>query len=69
MDALLLGESLNLLGSAVHQHYPYVQGTQDGDVQEDVGKVLVGDDDSVHRNNKSLFPELRYVVKNPAQVR
>ena len=68
LDILLFGESLNLLGRAVHQHHADVQGTQHGDVQEDVGEVLVRDDDSIHCNNECLFAELRDVLKNPAQV-
>ena len=68
LDTLLLGESLNLLGCAVHQHHTDVQRTQHGHIQEDVGEVLVRDDDSVHCKNECLFPELRDVLKNPAQV-
>ena len=68
LDTLLLGESLNLRRRPVHEHHADVQGTQHGDVQEDVGEVLVRDDDSIHGNNECLFPELRDVLKNPAQV-
>jgi hypothetical protein len=68
-NTLLVGEILNLLGCAVHEHHTDVQSTQHDDVQEDVGEVLVRDDDSIHCNNEYLFPELRDVLKNPAQVR
>src|SRR5271163_1642921 len=54
VDAFLLGQSLNLLGCAVHQHHADVQRTQHGDIQQDVGEVLVRDDDSIHGNNEGL---------------
>ena len=69
LDALLLGERLNLPGCAVRKHHADVQRTQHGDVQKDVGEILGCDDDTIHRNHECLFAELRDVLKNPAQVR
>ena len=68
MDALLLGQSLDLLGRAMHQHHSDVQGPKYCNVQQDVGEVLVRNDRSVHCNDECFFPELRDVLKNPAQV-
>jgi hypothetical protein len=52
----------------MHQHDTDVQRTQHGNVQKNVGEVLIRNDDSIHRNNENLFPELRDVLKNPAEV-
>ncbi len=68
LDALLLGESLNLLRRTVHDHHADVQRTQHCNVQEDVGEVFLCDDASVHGKNECLFAELRNVLKNPAQI-
>ncbi len=68
LDILLLGERLNLFGSAVHDHHADVQGTQQGDIEEDVGEVFVRDDASIHCDNERLLAELRDVLKDRAQV-
>ena len=39
-----------------------------GDIEENVGEVFVGDDASVHCNNERLLAELRDVLEDPAQV-
>ena len=69
LNSLLLGESFNLRGCAVHEHDANIQRTQHGDVQKDVGEILVCDDHSIDCENECLFPELRDVLKNAAQVR
>ena len=68
LNILLLGERLNLFGSAVHQHHPDVQGTQDGDIEENVGEVFVCDDTRIHRDNERLLAELRNVLEDRAQI-
>jgi hypothetical protein len=65
---LLLGEHLNLFGSSVHHHHSDVQGTQEGDIEENVGEVLVCDDTSIHCDNERLFAELRDVLEDCTQV-
>ena len=59
----------NLLGRPMHQDDADVQGTQYGNIEQDVGEVFVGDDDSIYRNDEGFFPELGDVLKNAAQVR
>ena len=68
VDALLLGQSLDLLGRAMHQHHSDVQRSKYRDVQQDVSEVLVRNDRPVYCNDECFFPELRGVLKNPAQV-
>jgi hypothetical protein len=68
LDILLLGERLNLFGSAVHHHHSDVQGTQEGDIKENVGEVFVCDDTSIDRDNERFLPELGDILEDRAQV-
>ena len=52
----------------MHQDDADVQRAEHRYVQQDVGEVLVRDDNPIHGNDERLFPELRNVLKNPAQV-
>ena len=51
-DALLLRQRLDLRRRSMHQHHADVQGTQHGDVEKDIGEVLIRDDDAVDGNDK-----------------
>ena len=64
----LLAEVLDLRRSAVDQHHADVQRAQHRHIQQDVGKVLVGDDRAVDADDERLFPELRDVLQDAAQV-
>ena len=68
LDILLPGERLNLFGSAVHNHHSDIQGTQEGDIDENVGEILVCDHTSIHCDNEGFLPELRDVLQDCAQV-
>ena len=45
-----------------------VEGAEDGEVEEDVGEVFVGDDASVYGENEGFFAELRDVLEDFAEV-
>ncbi len=62
------GQRANLGGGAMHEHDVDVQGAQDGNIHEEVGEVLVGDDRAVHVDDERLVAELRDVAENAPQV-
>src|ERR1700744_2148965 len=68
VDALLLGQGLDLFRRSVDDHDTNVQRPQQSQVEEDVGEIFVSDDTSVECDDKGLFAELRNVLENPAQV-
>ena len=45
-----------------------VERAQDGDVEEDIGEVLVGDNGAVDADDERLFAKTRDVLKYAAQV-
>ena len=68
VDSLLIGEPFDLFGRAVHDGEADVEGAQEREVEEDVGEVFVGDDASIHGEDEGLFPELRNVLENSAEI-
>jgi len=67
-DAAFGGEGGDLEGGAVDQDDPDVQRPQDGDVEEQVGKVVVGDDGSIDGDDEGLFAEPGDVAEDAAEV-
>jgi hypothetical protein len=67
-DFLFLSQRLDLRRRAVNQHHADVQRAQHGDVEQDVGEVLVGDDGAVEREDEGLFAEARNVLQDAPQV-
>ena len=67
-NALLGGQRPDLGGGAVDEHDADAQGTQHGDVHQDVGEVLVRDDRAVHVNDERLLAELGDVLQDAPQV-
>jgi hypothetical protein len=53
-DYLSWIQELDLFGGAVHNHDSDVQGTQESDIEEYVGEVLVCDDTCIHCDNERL---------------
>ena len=52
----------------MYNHHPDVQGTQHGDIEDNVGKIFVDNDAGVHGDDEYLLAKLWDVLKNPAQV-
>jgi hypothetical protein len=50
------------------QDDPNAQGTEHGDIQENIGKILAGDDGRIHAEHEDLFPEARDVLQNGSQI-
>ena len=67
-DALLGGQRPDLRRGAVHEHDADAQRAQHGNVHQDIGEVLVGDDRAVHVNDERLLAELRDVLQDAPQV-
>ena len=67
-DALLGGQRSDLRGGAVDEHDADAQRAQHGDVHQDVGEVLVGDDRAVHVDDERLLAELGDVLEDAPQV-
>ncbi len=67
-DLLLGGQRFDLRGGAVDEHDADVQRAQHGDVHQDVGEVLVGDDRAVHVDDERLLAELGDVLQDAPQV-
>jgi hypothetical protein len=65
---LLVGQGLDLRGSAVHEDGAHVERPQHGHVQEDVPEVLVPDHRPVRGHDERLLAELGHVAQDPAQV-
>ena len=68
LNALFTGESLDLFGCAVHDGDADVQGTQQCEVEEEVGEVFVGDNAAVDCEDEDLFAELGDVLEDSAEV-
>jgi hypothetical protein len=67
-DTLLCRERLDLGGRAVDEHHADVQRAQDGDVEQQVGEVFVGDDRAIEREHEDFFAEARNVLQDAPQV-
>ena len=52
----------------MNEHNANVERTEHGDIQEDVGEVLVGDNGAVNADDERLLPELGDVLQDAAQV-
>ena len=52
----------------MHEHEPDVQRAQHGEVDEQVGKVVVGNDGAIEGDDEGLFAEARDVGKNAAEI-
>ena len=50
------------------EHDADIQGAEDGDVHQDVGEVLVGNDRAVHVNDERFLAELGDVMEDSPQV-
>lgn len=61
-------ELRNLVGGPVDQHNTDVQRAQDGDVEQEIGEDIVGDDDAVDGNDERPFPEAGDVAEDSAQI-
>src|SRR5262245_45602265 len=68
LELSFFSQGLDLGRCAVNEDDSYVERAQDGDVQQDIGKILAGNDGAIHAQEKSLFPKLRYVLKDAPQV-
>jgi hypothetical protein len=66
--AFFLGEGTDLRGSTVNKHDADVQGAQHGDVQQERGEILIGDDGAIDREDEGLLPELGNVLQDTPQV-
>ena len=67
-DATLGRKRRHLARGAMHEHDADVQRPEDGDVEEKVGKVVVGDDGAVDGDHEGLLPEPRDVAEDAAKV-
>jgi hypothetical protein len=50
------------------EHDPDIERTQDCDIQQDVGEILIRDDRPINAEDESLFPELRNVLQDAPQI-
>ena len=64
----LVGERLDLLGSAVHEHDADVQRPEKSDVEQQRREIVVGDDSTVNRQDERLLAKLRHVLEDAPQV-
>ena len=67
-DFLSVGQQLDLRRRAVNEHHADVQRPQHGHVQQQRGKVFIGDDGAVNREDEGLLAELRNVLQDAPQV-
>ena len=68
LDALLVGERLDLLRRTVDEHHADIQRPQHRQIEQQRGKVVVRDDGAVNRENEGLFAKLRNVLQDAPQV-
>lgn len=45
-----------------------VQRAKDGNIEEDIGKVIVGDDRAVEADDENFFTKTRDVLKDAAKI-
>ena len=67
-ERLFLGQLCDLLCGAVDEHDPNVQGSQDGDIEEEVGEVNMRHDCSIGRDHEGLFAKARDVLQDASEV-
>lgn len=53
---------------AVNEDDPDVEGTEDGDIQEDVREVLIHDDGGIDAEDEASFPKARDVSEDAAEI-
>ena len=68
LDILLGGQGADLGGGTVDQGDADVERAQHGEVEQDVGKILAGDDPAIHADDENLFAEARYVLQDFPQI-
>lgn len=68
LDLLLLGQRLDLRRRPVNDDHADAQRTEHGDIEQDVGKIFVGDDRAVDAENEGLFAEARDILQDAAKV-
>ena len=68
LESLRFAQGFNLSGGAMDDDDADVQRAQDGDVEEEVGKVLVGDNRAVDGEDEHFFAEARDVLEDAPQV-
>ena len=52
----------------MHQDDSNVQRAQDGDIEEDVGKVFIGDNRAIDADDEGLLAEARDVLQDAPQI-
>ncbi len=67
-EARLVGQLPHLVADAVDDHDPDAQAAEDGEVEQDIGEIVAGDDRAVDRDDENLIPELGDVGEDAAQV-
>ena len=68
LDLEFFGQRLDLRRGAVHERDADVQGAEDGDVEQDIGEVFVGDDGAVNADDEDFLAKARDVLEDAAQV-
>jgi hypothetical protein len=67
-DAGFVGELADHGGGAVDEDDADVEGAENGDIEEDVGEILIGDDGGVDAEDEATFAEAGDVTENAAEV-
>src|SRR5260221_9281157 len=67
-ELLFFSQGFDLGGSPVDNDLPNVQRAENGDIQEDVGKILVGDNRAIQADDEGLLAEARNVLQDSPQV-
>ena len=62
------GELAELMADTVHEHDLDAEAAEDGDVDEEIVKILVGDDGPVDRDDENLALKTRDVFEDAAQI-
>ena len=68
LDLEFFGQRLDLRRGAVDERDADVQRAEDGDVEQDIGEVFVGDDGAVDADDEDFFAKARDVLEDAAQV-
>ena len=67
-ERLFLGELCDLFGGPVDEHDPDVQGSQDGDIEQEIGEVNMRHDCAIGRDHEGLFAKARNVLQDASEV-
>ena len=67
-EVLLVGQRFDLRGGPMRDHDPDIERTEDRDIQEDVWKILVGDNRAIDADDERLLPEARDILQDAPQV-